>query len=139
MLPINLLAVLVAAIACFIIGFLFHGPVFGKLWMKLANIHPTGDEKLSGMLPQMLWNLVANIISAYAIAALYSFSSTSPYIAGFGAFGAVVVAVWAWLGFIVTNSSMGVIWMKQNPKLWLFECVSSLVCVIAMGAILGNW
>ena len=51
----------------FIIGFLFHGPLFGKLWMKLANIHPTGNEKLSDMIPQMVKNFLANIVCAYVI------------------------------------------------------------------------
>ncbi len=64
MLPINLMAVLVAAVAAFILGFLFHGPVTGKLWMKLANIHPTGKEKFADMIPKMLWNLLANFVTA---------------------------------------------------------------------------
>lgn len=139
MLPINFTTVILAAVAAFIIGFLFHGPFFGKLWMKLANVHPTGNEKLSNMIPQMLWNFLANIVSAYAIAVLYLFAKGSAYITGLGACGAVVIAIWAWLGFIVASSSMEVIWMKRSSKLWLFECVSSLVAVIAMGAIIGNW
>jgi hypothetical protein len=47
-------AVLAAAFACFVIDFLMRGPIAGKLWMKLANIHPTGKEKLSDMYP-LIW------------------------------------------------------------------------------------
>ena len=36
MTSINLIAVSIAAVAAFVLGFLFHGPVAGKLWMKLA-------------------------------------------------------------------------------------------------------
>ena len=46
MLPINLKAVVVSAVAAFVIGFLFHGPLFGKLWMKLAKIQPTGASSI---------------------------------------------------------------------------------------------
>jgi hypothetical protein len=55
----------------FIIGFLFHGPLFGKLWMRLADVHPTGEEKLSDMWVQMLLNLLANIVTAGVIALIF--------------------------------------------------------------------
>lgn len=34
---INYLAVLIAAVASMIIGFLGYGPLFGKAWMRLMN------------------------------------------------------------------------------------------------------
>ena len=139
MLPVNYVAVIVAAIACFIIGFLFHGPLFGKLWMKLANIHPTGKEKFSDMIPQMLQNLLANIICAYVLSVVYLFASTSPLMGGSGAWNGMMCAFWIWLGFIVTGSSMEVIWMGKSKKLWYFEITSSLVSFLAMGAIIAAW
>lgn len=53
MISINFVSVFIAAIVAFILGFLFHGPISGKLWMKLANIHPTGNEKMSDMYGKM--------------------------------------------------------------------------------------
>ena len=85
MLPINYFAVLVAAFANFVIGFLMHGPVGGKLWMKLAGIHPTGNEKFADMVPQMIQNFLANILFAYVLAVVYLFASTSPVMGGSGA------------------------------------------------------
>ena len=79
MLPINYVAVLIAAVIAFIIGFLMHGPVAGKLWMRLAKVTPTGNEKLSDMYGQMFWNLVVNIVTAYALAVLIMLASTSSY------------------------------------------------------------
>mgnify|MGYP003353537644 CR=1 FL=1 len=46
----EILPIILAALAIFVIGFLFHGPLFGKLWMKLADIHPTGNEKFKDMI-----------------------------------------------------------------------------------------
>ncbi len=139
MLPINLLAVIVAAIAAFVLGFLFHGPLTGKLWMKLANIHPTGNEKFKDMIPQMLWNLLSNLVTAYVLAAIYLFASSSPYLGGRGTGTGIVVALWIWIGFLVTSSSIEVIWMGRKAKLWLFEAACSLVVMIVMGAIIGAW
>ncbi len=139
MLPIHIGTVVIAAVVAFILGFLFHGPVGGKLWMKLANIHMTGNEKLSQMVPQMLWNLLSNFVTAYVLAVVYLFASTSPFLGGPGTRTGIVVALWVWFGFLVTSSSIEVIWMGRKVPLWLFECVSSLIVMIAMGAIIGTW
>lgn len=139
MFPINLLSVLVAALVAFIIGFLFHGPLFGKLWMRLANIHPTGNEKLSDMIPKMAWNFLSNFVTAFVMAGILWMASTSPIIGALTWYRGAVVGVWLWLGFLVTSSSIEVIWMGRSAKLWLFEAVSSLVVMIAMGAILAGW
>ncbi|MDB5271815.1 MAG: hypothetical protein JWO58_182 [Chitinophagaceae bacterium] len=138
MASINLLAVTVAALTAFVLGFLFHGPVSGKLWMKLANIHPTGDEKFKDMVPQMLWNLLVQFVTAFVLAVIYLFASSSPYI-GKGICGGMILAVWIWAGFLVTSSSIEVIWMGRNYKLWLFEVVCSLIVMVTMGAIIAAW
>jgi hypothetical protein len=138
MLPINLLAVLIAAIVSFILGFLFHGPLFGKFWMRLANIHPTGNEKMKDMIPQMLWNILVNVITAYVLAVIYLFSSTSPHLGGPGIWTGIIISIWVWFGFLVTSSSINVIWMGQSAKLWLYEAACSLVVMVAMGAIIAS-
>ena len=120
MLSINLVSVLVAAVASFIIGFMFHGPLFGNLWMKLANIHPTGNEKFSDMIPQMLKNLLANIVCAYVLA-MFIFVTESYYNNIGNIVGGMGIAFWAWLGFLVTSSSMDVIWMGKSNKLRIDE------------------
>lgn len=139
MTSINLIAVSIAAVAAFVIGFLFHGPITGKLWMKLANIHPTGNEKFTDMIPKMLWNLLVQFVTAFVMAVIYFFASSSPYIGGKGILGGVILAIWLWLGFLVTSSSIEVIWMGRNYKLWLFEVVSSLFVMITMGLIIASW
>ena len=139
MLTINILAVIASAIAAFIIGFLFHGPLFGKLWMKLADIHPTGNEKLSDMIPQMLWNLLSNFVTALILSVVYLLASTSPFLSDAGVWGGIICAMLVWLGFLVTSSSIDVIWMGRSVKLWLFECVSSFVVMVVMGLIIAIW
>lgn len=138
MLSINLLSVFVAAVAAFVIGFLFHGPLFGKLWMRLANIHPTGNEKLSDMIPQMLKNLLANVVCAY-ILAMFIYVTANYYNNVGNIIGGMGIAFWAWLGFLVTSTSMDVIWMGKSTKLWVFEIVASLTSFLAMGAIIAGW
>lgn len=138
MVPINFLAVFLAAVAAFVIGFLMHGPVAGKLWMRLANIHPTGNEKFSDMYGKMFWNFVVNLVTAYALAVVYAFATTSAYTSGSPLWDGVMSAVLVWAGFIATSTSIEVIWMGKSFKLWLFEFVSSLIVMVAMGVILAQ-
>ncbi len=135
---INLISVLVAAVSAFIIGFLAHGPVAGNLWMKLANIHPTGNEKFKDMIPQMIYNVIVNIISAYVLALVYSFAVSTSFLGGASTMTGIVVAILLWFGFNFTATSIEVIWMGRSMKLWLFECVSSLIVFVAMGAIIAS-
>jgi hypothetical protein len=120
-------------VVAFIIGFLAHGPVAGKLWMRLADVHPTGNEKFSDMVPQMLWNLLVNIITAYALAAVIMLATGSQYLTGSVIHDALAVAFIAWV-FIAASSTMNVIWMKASFKLWMYEAFSSLIVMLAMGA-----
>ena len=137
MLPINLVAVLVAAVAAFVLGFLLHGPILGKLWMKLADIHPTGNEKLSAMIPQMAWNMLSNIVTSYVLAIIYLFVSTSSYGSGAGVYTGIITALWVWFGFLLTSTSIEVIWMGKKAKLWMFDSVCSLIVMIIMGVIIS--
>jgi len=138
MLNVSLLAVLVAAVSNFMIGFLLHGPILGKMWMKLANIQPTGEEKFSDMRPQLVKNFLVHLIFAYVFAIMYLFASTSPAMGG-GVLNGIKVAVLVWLGFICTTTSIEVIWMGRSYKLWLYEVFCSLVTCVAMGAIIAAW
>lgn len=138
MFSINLVSVLVAAVSAFIIGFLAHGPVAGQLWMRLANIHPTGNEKFVDMIPQMIYNLIVNIISAYVLALVYSFAVSASFLGGASMMTGIVIAVLLWFGFNFTATSIEVIWMGRSMKLWIFECVSSLIVFVAMGAIIAS-
>jgi hypothetical protein len=137
MFSINILSAFLAALASFIIGFLMHGPILGKLWMKLANIQPTGQEKMSDMYGKMFYNLVANFVTACALAVVYIIISSSPFANTSSITNGVVASLIAWLGFLVPSTSIEVIWMGKSCKLWIFEAFSSLVAMIAMGLVIG--
>jgi hypothetical protein len=136
---INFVAVFVAAVAMFVVGFLMHGPVAGKLWMRLSNITPTGNEKFSDMVPQMLWNFLANLVTATVFAGAMWVAFSSPVMGAETWYKGAISAAWLWLGLLVTSSSMEVIWMKRSYKLWLFECFASLLSLAVMGGIIAGW
>jgi hypothetical protein len=135
----NIVPILVAALGCFIVGFIFHMPPLGRIWMRLNNIQMPTDKqpKLSDMWKQMVLNYLANAICAFV---LFGVIKTGALAYGnMGWLTGGVAGVFMWLGFIVTNTSNDVIWMGKNKKAWAYEMVSSLVALFVMGAILGGW
>lgn len=135
---INFVAVLLGAAAMFIVGFLMHGPIGGKLWMRLANITPTGNEKFSDMVPQMIMNYVVNVVMGVVMSMIYYFIFASGLSGTATALRGAIWAFWLWLGFCVVSSSMNVIWMKHSKKLFLYDSLSFLLSMMAMGAVIAG-
>jgi hypothetical protein len=68
---INLLAVLVAAIAMFVIGGLWFSPIlFGNLWMKLSGVtkKQIAEAKKNGMAGSYIGTFVALVVMSYILA-----------------------------------------------------------------------
>jgi hypothetical protein len=137
MLRVNHLAVFAAAVSNFMIGFLMHGPLLGKLWMRLADIHPTGNEKMSDMWPKLVQNLLVHLVFVYAFAVVYEIAAASPAMGGGSVMNGIKLALLVWIGFICTTTSIEVIWMGRSYKLWLYEAACSMIVCIAMGAIIA--
>lgn len=137
MLTINFLAVFLTAVSAFVIGFLLHGPVLGKLWMRLANINPTGNEKLSDMYGQLFWNFVSNFVTALGLAFIYTLTIGSPFMSSSLILNGIICGLVVWFGFLVSSSSIEVIWMGRSYKLWLFEVFCSLLVMVTMGVIIS--
>ena len=131
--------ILISAAVCFVIGFLFHGPLFGKVWMRLAKITPTGNEKLSEMKAQMFWNYFSNVVQAFVLSGAIWISSYSAVIGEMTWYKGMIIGLCLWLGNVLTTTSIDVIWMGKSWKLWLFDNVSFAICSAVMGIILAIW
>ncbi len=142
-LPINYSAVCVAGLVAFVLGFLFHGPLFGKLWMKLAGIkEPTAEEMSAArktMWKPVLANLAVNILMSYILAVVYTLAASSALVTSSGMALGIYCAAVLWLGFVVPVTLIEVIWMGRTCKHWAFEAACSIIYICAMGAIIGSW
>lgn len=133
MAQINVWAVLVAGLASFIIGWLWYGPLFGKLWMELHGFTP---EKLreGGGLPMpfiMIVNYVATALAALSIAMFIGAEATM----SFGIFAGLMIAIF-WIG---TSRLNDVLYERQPFKLYLINLGYNVVIYVIMGAVLGAW
>ena len=65
---INYLSVIVAVIASFFFGWLWYGPLFGKVWMRLMNLPTEGKPSTGVMIRGMVLMIIGTILIAYVMA-----------------------------------------------------------------------
>ena len=130
---INYLAVLVAALFSFIVGWLWYGPLFGKAWMRY-NGFTEESMKEGGWMPMpviMIINYIATALAAFAMA-MFMGSGSDLH---FGVFAGFMISVF-WIG---TSRLNDVLYEKKPWGLYLINLSYYIVIYIIMGAIIGVW
>ena len=135
---INFWAVLVAAIATMILGFLWYSPLlFARPWTRLMGIDPDDKAKLAEMQKDAgkLYGIsfVASVVSAIVLAKIIDITSVNTIAYG------MKIGFAVWLGFVATVQLTGALFGKQPVKLFLINTGYQLICYLAMGAILAKW
>lgn len=141
--PINYLAVLVAAVVNMVLGFLWFGPVFGTMWMKsqgmtaeqIAECKKKGPGKsMAGSYAIMA---VGSLVMAYVLAHALVFASAYTNTAGLSA--GLMAGFWNWLGFVAPVTIGVVLWDNKSWKYWAITYLYYLVGLLAIGAVLAWW
>lgn len=138
--PINYWAVLVAAIVNFILGYLWFGPVFGKVWMSASGISkPTvvDDAMKKSMMKGYAGTFIGSLIMAYALSRFIMFANA--FMGGTMMMSGLITAFWMWVGFILPVTVGVVFWDGKSWKYWAVTYLYYLVGLLVMGAILASW
>ena len=133
---INYLAVLVAAVASVVLGFLWYGPLFGKTWAQLMGFDKKkmAEAKKKGM-PKQTWILMilGTLVTSYVLAHFVD------YLDATNLAGALQAGFWLWLGFIVPVQLGMVLWEGKPWKLYILNVAYYLVNLSIMATILALW
>lgn len=127
----NYIAILVAAIASFVLGGLWYGPVFGKTWMKLEGFTPESMRAMPLSAKQaMVFGFINTVVGTAVLSWLI------------GALGITTIAAainpifCVWLGFVATNSIGDWLWKGKSFKLFLFVGAYQIISMAIATAIL---
>ncbi len=136
--PVNYLAVLLAAFVSIVLGFLWYGPFFGKPWMKLMGISKESMQSgQKGMAKTYALMIVTTLITAYVLSHVTTFGIA--YFKTPGVSAGLSSGFWMWLGFAVPLIMDGQLWEKKPWKLFWINAGYRLVSFLLMGAILAGW
>jgi len=130
---VNYLAVIVAAIAGFIVGWLWWGPLFGKTWVRLSGMSKNDIDKAKkkGMAGPMIIALIAQLIMAWVLAALIITLGEVGYVA------TSMLAFWLWLGFVATIGVGMVLWQGKPWGLFWVNNLGWLVSLLVMAIVIS--
>ncbi len=126
---LNWLAIIVAALAPFVIGGLWYGPLFQKPWMALTGI--TKETPGQNPIPLVMgMSFVLNLVIAISLAMFIGGGDWHMGLfAGFMA------------GFTFVGMAFGIVYLFESRplKLWFINAGYQTVVFTVMGVILGAW
>lgn len=136
-LSINYIAILVAVVANFFLGFIWYTPLFGKAWAKEmgfdTTIKPSGGQMAKGMIFMVIGNFLMAYVFVHNIAA-WSFV---PGIEELGDIGNIMnSAIFTWLGFYLPVDIGVVTWEQKSWKLFWINTGYHLVMLLVAATIL---
>lgn len=127
---INWLAVAVATVSTFVIGFIWYGPLFAKKWMKEVGMTEE-DAKNANMLmtfgPAFGLTFIMGIALANLIGPHYTWMSGLQLGAMIG------------VGFVSTSLGVNYLFARKSFTLFFIDSGYGIITLMLMGAILGAW
>jgi len=134
LIQVNYLAVLFAAIASMVVGSIWYGPLFGKMYtsvMGMDKMSPEQREAMKkGMAGMYIGQFVASLVMFYVLAWV---------IVGLGhhsLMGGLKTALLVWIGFFVPLKLGDALWGGKMTLFWL-GIGNSLITLLVAGAIIG--
>lgn len=133
----NLWAVLVAALIPMIVGSIWYGPLFGKMWMRMVD--QTEEELKENFNPMKSYGVtfVMALIMAYVLVHILIAWEEAYGLAG--VWVGMQGAFWVWLGFVLTIGWQAVAFEDKKLGVYWLNMLYNLVTLLAMGALLGAW
>ncbi|HKE09750.1 MAG TPA: DUF1761 domain-containing protein [Candidatus Acidoferrum sp.] len=128
----NYVAVVVAAIAYWLLGAVWYGVLFSKPWMALENMSMEQAKSMNPVLPYIISFLLGALI-AYSLAQICIWRNANTV--GRGA----SVGVLLWIGFVGPITYTTYMFEMRPKELFAINQFYPLFGMVLMGAIIGAW
>ncbi|MCE9643993.1 DUF1761 domain-containing protein [Candidatus Parcubacteria bacterium] len=135
---INYLSVLACGVFAMVAGFLWYGPLFGKVWLGVIGASADDLARRAEMqkraMPLYLVQFLLVLFQAYVLA---------HFVKGWTEATGVETALWIWVGFIMPTVAAGSMWNNDSARIswtrFALQAGYQLICLVAFGFILGYW
>ncbi len=132
------MTIAIMTVACFALGAVWHGPLFGKLWMRIHHGKDSFnakemEESMKGMWKLMVTEFVATLLMVIGLACV---------VRAIPQYSGVLTVFMVWLAFILPTMTSTVIWGADTKKYMATKIAVSSVCrllgLLATGYVLSN-
>jgi hypothetical protein len=127
------LHVLVAAVAYFMLGALWYGPLFSKPWIRGHNINISDPDAKKGVGVIMVMGFIITVIICIAIQIVLNVAMARGIEQG------VKWGLLLGLGFAATTTSMSYMYLKKPLSLHLIDGLYHVIGMAVAGVILAAW
>jgi hypothetical protein len=128
----NYAAVVVAAIAYWMLGAVWYGVLFSKPWMELEHMSMEQAKSMNPVLPYVI-TLLLNLVIAYVVAQICVWRNANTV--GRGA----AVGVLLWVGVVGPITFTTYMYEMRPHLLFAINEFYPLAGLVLMGSILGAW
>jgi hypothetical protein len=121
---VNWLTVIIASVISFIFGWIWYGPLFGKVWLKGSGMSEKEAKRMhkEGMAGKMILNLIGTIVSVYVLANVIAWI-------GVNTIGDVfMLSLWLGIGFFGATTLLGDVLWKGRP--WGFYLINFVYWIL---------
>lgn len=127
---VNWLAVIAGVIGSNVLGFLWYGPLFGEMWMRM--IGKTRDE-IQASSSMYVVTVVTSAIAMTVLAVFVGAVGASSFLDG------LVAGVVAWIGLGATATFLYTTFEGPPVNVWFLNAVYNLIVWAVMGGIFAVW
>src|SRR5690349_15323454 len=134
---INMVAVLVAVVANFFLGFLWYSPLFGKAWAKEMGYDLTVKPPASAMIKGMVIMVIGNFFMAYVFAHNNMAWTFVPGAKDYTPMETILSSsIFTWLGFYLPVDLNRIAWERASWKLFFINTVYHFLAVLVAAIVL---
>jgi len=131
---INYLAVLVAALSCFIIGGLWYSPIlFAKTWMREAKVTQVTPENAAQA------NMMKTFGLSFLLTLIISFNLAAFLGSEAGLIWGMTAGALAGIGWVATSLGILYLFESRSLKLFLINAGYLVIAFVVAGGIIGAW
>jgi hypothetical protein len=135
---IHFWAVLLCGILAMVIGFIWYGPLFGKLWCTVIG----ADMKDMRARKEMQKKAISLYVVQF-ILTLFQVYVLAHFIEAWNDVSGIETALWIFAAFVVPIIAGSAMWNNDSREIartrFLLQTGYQLVIFILFGFILGNW
>jgi hypothetical protein len=129
---INVVAIISAAVAAMVVGWLWFGLLFRKPWTRLAALDERPAPKSAVIYPIAL---VVNLVGAFVL----NYVASASQIANQNSLleAALYSAVFLWVAFAAGRALITTVFEARSVKLFLINTGHDLVVMLVMAVVIG--
>ena len=129
-LAVNWLAVLVAASVNMVVGFLWYGPLFSGLFLRLIGKR---EEEIEGSPVVYLLGFAMGLVTTYVLAVIISSAGVATW------WGGAVTGAVVWIAIGALTSANTILYEDRPVGLWLLFSSYQLVVLTVVGVLFAVW